>query len=406
MCNTMGVFQYNALTAGGRLMRGTIEATSPDQATEMLQEMQLTVNEVEQVTQPVLRTPMSRDEFVLFNQQLASITRAGVPLSQGLRQLAHDLGSRRMQRTLSELADELDAGVNIDQAIEKRKQQFPPLYGLLLKAGLQSGRLAEMLTRLNHHLELVASTRRIIVEALSYPLVVLAITLAIVMLLFMAVVPTYAGIMLSMFDDFGSLPWLTQAVITVARWMPVILVVVAVVLVATCLVWWSLSASAGGRRLRERIIRAVPLLGRIWHAGLCARMAEGLALLVAAGVPLPEALRLAVGATGSELLRDETDRLATGVENGQGLMEQAATCRVLPRLFLYSMQLGSQRNELQDHMHNLSDMYVDRARFMQTRLQAMLQPVLLIFLGLLVGATVVAMFLPLIRLVSFMGVLM
>jgi type II secretory pathway component PulF len=396
MCNTMGVFQYNALTSGGRLMRGTIEATSPDQATELLQEMQLTVNEVGQVPQPVLRTPMSRDEFVLFNQQLASITRAGVPLSQGLRQLAHDVGSRRMQRTLGELADELDAGVNIDQAIEKRKQQFPPLYGLLLKAGLQSGRLAEMLTRLNHHLELVANTRRIVVEAVLYPLVVLAITLAIVMLLFVAVVPTYAGMMLSMFDG-GGLPWLTQAVITVARWMPVILVVVALVLVAACLAWWSLSASAGGRRLRERGIRSVPLLGRVWHSGLCARMAEGLALLVAAGVPLPEALRLAAGATGSELLRDEADGLAAGVENGQGLMEQAAMCRVLPRLFLYSMQLGSQRNELQDHLHNLSDMYVDRARFMQTRLQAMLQPVLLIFIGLLVGTTVVAMFLPLIR---------
>ena len=402
----MGVFQYNALTPGGRLMRGTIEATGPDQATELLQDMQLTVNDIEKVAQPVLRTPMARDEFLLFNQQLASITRAGIPLAQGLRQLAHDVGSRRMQHTVRELADELEAGVNIDEAIEKRRQHFPPLYGLLLKAGLETGRLAEMLTRLNRHLELVSGTRRIIIEAVSYPLVVLAITLAIVTFLFLAVVPFYAEIMQSMFYGYGNIPALTYALIVVARRMPPILLGIGIVVAGFLMIWLLLSASPGGRRLKERFILSVPLLGRVYHAGLCARMAESLALLVAADTPLPEALRLAAGATGCETLRGEAGRLANGIEGGQGLMEQAVGCRFLPRLFLYSMQLGSQRNELQDHLHNLSQMYADRARIVQTRLQAMLQPGLLICVGLLVGLTVLAMFLPLIRLTQVMGVLM
>ena len=120
----MAIFQYNALTEGGRLMRGTIEAASPEQASQLLQDMKLTVNEVEKSKETVPQSSVGRSEFLLFNQQLASITKAGIPLENGLRHLARDAGSRRMRKLIESIVDEMESGLTIDQAVERRKNDF------------------------------------------------------------------------------------------------------------------------------------------------------------------------------------------------------------------------------------------------------------------------------------------
>ena len=141
----MATFQYNALTAAGRLMKGTIEAGSPAEATETLKQMELNVSVLEKAKPEQLRTSVGRNEFLLFNQQLASITKAGVPLERGLRELSRDVVSQAMRRLIASVADDLEAGVPIEEAFGKREKQFPPLYGRILKAGVETGRLSEML---------------------------------------------------------------------------------------------------------------------------------------------------------------------------------------------------------------------------------------------------------------------
>ena len=148
----MATFEYNALTSAGRLMKGTIEAGTNQEADELLTQMQLVVNSVEKAAIKKPKTAIGRNEFVLFNQQLASITKACIPLERGLRELAGDISSRSMRRLVNAIADELEAGVSIEKAFEKRQKHFPPLYGRILKAGVETGRLSEMLTSLNRHL--------------------------------------------------------------------------------------------------------------------------------------------------------------------------------------------------------------------------------------------------------------
>ncbi len=150
-------------------MKGTLEAGSPAEAAEILKQMELNVSLLEKATPPPLRTSVGRNEFLLFNQQLASITKAGVPLERGLRELSHDVASKSMRQLIEDIAADLEAGVPIEEAFGRREKQFPPLYGRILKAGVETGRLSEMLTSLNRHLELAGHTRRIIFEAISYP---------------------------------------------------------------------------------------------------------------------------------------------------------------------------------------------------------------------------------------------
>ena len=121
----MATFQYNALTSAGRLMTGTIEAGTQQEASETLEKMQLSVNSVETARPEKPKTAIGRNEFLLFNQQLAAITKAGIPLERGLRELAADVGSRSMRKLIDDIAGELEAGVSIDEAFEKRQKRFP-----------------------------------------------------------------------------------------------------------------------------------------------------------------------------------------------------------------------------------------------------------------------------------------
>ena len=160
----MATFTYEALTASGRLMQGTLEAGSPDEVGQVLGQMQLKVNSIQRAAPVRPKGLVGRNEFLLFNQQLASITKAGIPLERGLRELAADVASPRMRQLVQEVAADLEGGLTIDQAFEKRPRQFPPLYGRIIKAGVQTGRLPEMLTNLNRHLELSGQTRRIVLN--------------------------------------------------------------------------------------------------------------------------------------------------------------------------------------------------------------------------------------------------
>jgi len=394
----MATFEYNALTSAGRLMKGTIEAGSPQEASELLKQMQLAVNSIEKARPLKPTTAIGRNEFLLFNQQLASIAKAGIPLERGLRELAKDVGSARMRRLIEDIAGDLEAGVSIEQAFEKRQKHFPALYGRILKAGVETGQLSEMLTSLNRHLELANQTRRIIFEATAYPAVVLALGAIIVTGVFVMVIPQFRSIYADMIE--GRINPLTSLFFNISQHIAAFWIAVALIVAAGIFIPAMLSTFPLGRRLKESLLLAVPIIGRVYHSSTLARMAEAMAMMVGAGCDMPACLRLSSGATGSRKLILESETLARQVEQGANILEAGQFCRMLPRLFLYSIQLGTQRNELQDNLYSLGQMYAQQARCSQARLQAVLLPIMLIFVGGFIAMAVLAMFLPMIQVVS------
>jgi type IV pilus assembly protein PilC len=395
----MATFEYNALTSAGRLMKGTIEAGTHQEAGELLKQMQLVVNSVEKAELKKPKTAIGRNEFVLFNQQLASITKAGIPLERGLRELAGDISSRSMRRLVDAVADELEAGVSIEQAFEKRQKHFPPLYGRILKAGVETGRLSEMLTSLNRHLEMATQTRRIIFEAMTYPVVILVLASIILTGVFLFIIPQFGEVLKEMTEG-SQLPGLTRLFLSMATNVVPFWTAVGFVIAVIVALFVILSASAAGRRFKESLLLKTPVIGRVYHSSMLSRMAEGLAIMVAAGSDMPVSLRLSSGATGSDKLILESESLAAQIEQGANILEAGQLCRMIPRLFLYSIQLGTQRNELQDNLYSLGQMYAEQARCGQARLQAILLPVMLIGVGCFLAMTILAMFLPIISIIT------
>jgi len=214
----------------------------------------------------------------------------------------------------------------------------------------------------------------------------------------MLVIPQFKVI----FKDMGGwyLPAPTRLLLTMSDnvipfWMGVGVLIVVIGILAV-----SLSGFSGGRRFKEIIYFRIPVLGRVYHRSLLCRLADAMGLLVGAGCDMPNCLRLSAGATGSETIKSECEAVARQLEQGQNIVEAGQLCSAIPALFFYSMQLGYQRNELQDNLFSLSDMYAHQTRTNQSRLQAILLPLMLVVVGGAIGFMVMAIFLPLPTMIS------
>jgi type IV pilus assembly protein PilC len=396
----MALFEYRSCTKAGRLMTGTMEAADIEQARASLDELGLQVTELEQAKPAPSPQAVGRSEFLLFNEQLASLTRAGIPLERGLRELAADAGSGRMKALINGIADDLEQGMPIDKAVEKRQKHFPPLYGMILKAGVETGRLSEMLANLNRHLHIELRTRRIVVEALTYPVVILTLAAFLITFVFVMIVPTFAEVLTDMSGGKAQLPMLTTFVLNLAGHVWSFWVGIGIIVGVIIFFWISLSASPAGRRAKERFLMNVPLLGRVYANGLMARFAESLSVLINAGCTLDTAVELAGQSSGSERIRKDSAILSDQLRQGFNILESGMNCTVIPRLFLYSMQLGAQRNELKENLNGLGQMYASKTFSLQSQLQAILLPALIITVGGIIGLIVLSMFLPMVKMVQ------
>ncbi|MHC4264586.1 MAG: type II secretion system F family protein [Planctomycetota bacterium] len=394
----MATFEYNALTQAGRAMKGTIEAGSTEEAHQLLEQMQLTINSIEEAKPQKPKRPIGRSEFMLFNQQLASITKAGIPLERGLRELSKDIASNKMRKLIDSVADDLEAGTDIEQAFEKRQKHFPPLYGKILKAGVETGRLSDMLTSLNRHIEVTNRTRRIVFEAFAYPAVILALAAIILTFVFMFIIPAFEEVLFEMVQ--GQLNPLTTFYFNLATNVVPFWISAAVIIGVITIIFLWLSTFTEGRRFKESIFLKIPVFGRLYHSSIMSKMSEAMAMMVAAGSDMPSCLRLSANASSSDKLALEADTLAQQVEKGNNILEAGQFCKTIPRLFLYSIQLGSQRNELQDNLYSLAQMYKEQAFSGQAKLQSFMLPTMIIFIGFVIGSAVMAMFLPMVQVVT------
>ena len=381
-------------------MTGTIEAADIEQAKSALAEMNVQVTELEKAKEHPAAGSISRSEFMLFNEQLASLTKAGIPLEQGLRELAHDAGSSKMRSLINSIADELERGTPIEQAIQKHQKEFPPLYGLILKSGVETGHLSEMLTNLNRHLQVELRTKRIIIESLTYPAVVLGLAALIISFLFLLVIPTFSEVLYDMSDGKASLPALTNCILQLSKHVWDFWLVFGIVAAVVVFTWRLLSFTAAGRRSKECFFRSLPLVGHVFRNGLLARFSECMSVLINAGCTLDDAVELSGQSSSSELLKQDCELLASQLRQGLNFIEAGMNCKIIPRLLLYSVQLGSQRNELKENLNSLARMYTAKTFSLQSQTQAMLAPILIILLGGIVGTIVLAMFLPMVKMVQ------
>jgi type II secretory pathway component PulF len=391
----MNRYRYMAMNPQGRELTGTIEADSPTDATEQLEEMSLEVRQVAPQTEPARKgRSVNKAEFLLFNQQLASITQAGLPLEKGLRKVAGDVGSRRLRGVIQELADDLEAGVPVDEAFEKHEHRFPPMYGHLIRAGVRRGRLSEMLVSLTRHVEFRQRSRRTLVEALMYPAVVLVMTIVVSFWLGLQIMPAFLDVVR---DDMVSLSGVPRTVFTASLWMPTALIGLVAVVGVLGVVWHLLRYSSDGRVIRERIGINIPLFGKACRAAAVSRLADAMSVVSAARDSLPDALREAGAASGYEMIRRDTAVLAAALEEGRDLEDASDECRLIPPLVVYSLHRAAEADDLPRRMHELSETQWLEAELNHARLRTVLAPLCVFVLGMFIATMTVGIWVPMVH---------
>ncbi|MEM6852985.1 MAG: type II secretion system F family protein [Planctomycetota bacterium] len=392
----MLTYRYAAQTPAGQTLDGVIRAGSADEARQALEDSSLQVLTLDHETETAGR-PLRGQDFFAFNQQLAQLTKVGLPIESGLRLIARDMRRGRLASSISALAEELERGVALPEAFDRHASRFPPLYSQIVEAGITSNRLSAVLMNLSRHLELMQRLRSSLWRAASYPLVVLVSFMLVMAFIGTVLIPQFAEI----YDDFDmDMPAVTLTLIAVAPYIwPITIAVFAALLVLPVLGVVTRLVGQGGW-VRDHLLMRLPLVGPALNRNLMARWCDMLRVGVTAGMDLPAALALSGKALGSRRLEQDTRRLIDALEAGRSL-DVDLGLSLIPASVPAAMQLASEQADLAALAGDLSAIYEQQADLRINAIQMYLGPMMLIGLGLMMGMVAVALFLPLVRLLQW-----
>ncbi|MCI0462555.1 MAG: type II secretion system F family protein [Gemmataceae bacterium] len=328
--------------------------------------------------------PLSAEDLIALNEEIAGMARAGLPLDQGLSALAREMGRGRLRNVTKQLGDDLRAGFTLPQALERQKGRVPAYYAALLAAGIRSGRLPEVLATLTLYARSLADFRSAVVSALIYPMIVLVLSLGLLVFISALVLP---GLM----DTFNrmqiKLPGMTQVLIFVGEHALEILVLPVVVLVVVlALARWWLRRSGRGRVLWARLVYSLPLAGTLVRSARLAAFTDLLGILVDQKVPLPEALRLAGEASSDPLLTEGVKQIEADLNQGLPLGEIFKRQKLVPELVVWMTRFGEKRGTLGSALNHVAQMYRRQAETRAALLRSLLPPLLVLIVALFLGA--------------------
>lgn len=392
-------YAYQAQTADGAAMAGTIEAADVDDARIQLQTLGLVVLELtaERVRPPKPKR-ISGDDFVAFNQQLTALTAASLPLEKGLRLIGGDMPSKRLKRTVDDIAAELENGRSLEDAFEKYADRFPTHYGRVLAAGVKSGNLQAVLINVGKQVQMTHRLRSTLSRAAAYPAVVLAMIVGVLVFVSFVVVPP----MESFFGKFRiELPLITRALFGLADAVPGLLVLIGVTLLAV-LIWWRLMKMRGRDHVViETLFWPMPLLGTVLKRSAIARWCGALRIGVNAGLDLPTSIELAGEAVGSPAARQDGQYMIDTLQAG-ATIDQTVGLRLIPQSTIVSMQLAADRGDLADTLDQLTLLYESQAEQRLGILRSALAPITLVVIATMIFFVIMGLTAPLSRLIGSM----
>jgi len=389
----MAIFRYKAVSASGQTVEGTLEAGDKAAAFRRLGEMGYLPIRADpaggglrlDVRLTGFRRPMSRSELVAATRQLATLVDARVPLDRALETMAARSGSRGMRTVLADVLDRVRGGATLTDALASHPGTFPAFYVSMVRAGEAGGALEAVLARLADHMERAAAMRETLRSALIYPLILLLMVCATIVVMLTVVLPEFEG----MFDEAGArLPAAAAAVMRLgelfrAWWwgLPLAAGVAALWLRA------ALARPAQRLRLHARVLR-LPLVGDLVAKAETARFARALATLTGNGVPMLQALSIVRDTVANVELRRALDEVTASVRKGQGLAEPLGRVDALPALAVQLVAVGEETGQLVPMLAKVAEIFDREVQVAVGRMVALLTPALTIGLGMIVAAIV------------------
>ncbi len=397
----MFTFAYQARDNQGRITSGTQDAINEENAINSLMSRGLMVLSIQQKGSAKSKTAaksVKETDIVLFTRQLATMVDAGIPLLGAMTALYESADPQRqkaLRSVIGDLTSRIESGESFGDSIAKHPKVFNRLYVSMVKAGESGGLLSEILDRLAGFLESAARLAKKIKSAMTYPVVVLNIAFGITLFLIIKVVPVFGGI----FADFGkALPAPTQFLVDVsgfmtANWWWLIGLLAAIIFGIKALL-----ATKSGSEAWDRWKLKLPVFGPLIHKICMSRFARTFAQLIRSGVPILEVLEIVGGTSGNHVIEESIKGVAEDVEKGDNLSVALAKKAIFPPMLLRMVSAGEATGQIDTMLEKMADFWDEEIEAMLNSLTALLEPFLIVFLGVVVGGIVIAMFLPIFQL--------
>jgi type IV pilus assembly protein PilC len=336
-------------------------------------------------------------EFLVFNQELATLLKAGMPLVQSLDLLKRRVESPVFRTVLDDVHDKVRSGTALSDAFAAHGDRFPGVYTASLLAGERSGNLDAVLRRYVDYARIIATVRRKTLSALVYPAILVTLALGLVTLIVLKVVPAFSDF----YASFGAqLPLVTRIILAISNAVRTQFALIIAVIVAAAIAFVAWTKQAGQRARLDHLMLRAPVLGPVAAKFATSQMARTLATLLGGGLPLVNALEIAARSVGNRYMASQLDIVNTRVREGESFAHALEARHIFPEVAVKMAEVGESTGALQEMLNTVADFYDEEIATTMERFVTLVEPTLLVVMGIVIAGLLLALYMPLFQLSS------
>ena len=405
----MAMFKYEYRTAAGETRNGQIEAPDQNSAKQRLREMKISPTSINESkgglgfkmpTPAFLKPSVSTKDLVIFTRQFATMIDSGLPLVQCLDILSKQTENPTLREQLLTVKEKVESGSTFGDALKGYPDTFDDLYVNLIAAGEVGGMLDTIMNRLAAYLEKNEKLVRQVKGAMTYPIVVMVVATIVVAILLLKVVPQFEG----MFADFGAaLPAPTLFVISISKFLQSYFMMIVVALTVIFFGVQRFYKTEVGRRTLDKVMLVLPVFGDLLRKVAVARFCRTLGTMISSGVPILEALGICSRTAGNRVIELAIQKASQSIAEGRTISDPLMESKIFPQMVCQMISVGETTGALDTMLTKIADFYEDETDQAVEALTSMMEPMIMAFLGVVVGGLVIAMYMPIFEMAAHVG---
>ena len=405
----MATFAYVGRTRSGAVKKGELSAKTRDEAVNQLRKQSVVVTSLEEKKGGAGKFTLSfgsgltDKDLVVFTRQFGTMINAGLPLVQCLEILSTQSENKVLRETIGDVKTQVEAGSTFSDALRRFPKVFDDLYVNLVHAGEVGGLLDTILTRLAVYIEKAMKLKGQIKSAMIYPLTIMGVAVAVITILMLFVIPIFAKMFLELSGGKVALPGPTQIVIDVSNFFIAYWYVILGAIVGTIVGIKKYYATVKGRLVIDTLLLKLPVVGDLIRKASVAKFTRTLGTLLSSGVPLLDGMAICAKTSGNKVVEGTLLAARTSISGGKTIADPLAASGVFPKMVTHMIAVGESTGALDAMLGKIADFYEDEVDQAVTSLTALLEPAMMVFLGIVIGFIVIAMYLPIFKMASAIG---
>ncbi|KPK34641.1 MAG: pilus assembly protein PilC [Nitrospira bacterium SG8_35_1] len=395
------VYKWSGKSIKGGIAKGEYTASNIDDVKAYLRKQRIIPTSISKKPKPLfsgLGGKVTEKDLVIFTRQFATMIGAGLPLVQALDILSNQTENKHYAKIIGEIKNDVEGGSTFADALKKHPKVYSDLYSNMVAAGESGGILDTILIRLAQYIEKAQKLKRQVKGAMTYPAVVISVAILVIAVIMIFVVPTFS----KMFTQLGGqLPGPTQLVIDMSDFIAGtggLITFASMIMIVVGIVKWRKTET--GRTITDRILLKLPIFGILLKKVAVAKFTRTLGTLTSSGVPILDGLNITAKTAGNKVIEKAVFDVRKSVAEGQTIAEPLSETKVFPPMVTQMIAVGESTGALDSMLDKIADFYDEEVDAAVANLTAMLEPLLMVFLGGTVGFIVVAMYLPIFKLIT------